>query len=129
MKKRIKIILLTITLVWIYSFSIAQKSTEIYIPVGKSPGISGKYSTIGRVEAINLTDSTITITIAGELGSHTIKCAKDTKIWVDKSSIKQFNKDANLIDIKIGSIIETKYKGNKSDALVEWIKIQIEWIN
>ncbi len=126
MKKRIKIILLTITLVWIYSFSIAQKSTEIYIPVGKSPGISGKYSTIGRVEAINLTDSTITITIAGELGSHTIKCAKDTKIWVDKSSIKQFNKDANLIDIKIGSIIETKYKGNKSDALVEWIKIQIE---
>jgi len=126
MKKRIKIILLTITLVWIYSFSIAQKSTEIYIPVGKSPGISGKYSTIGRVEAINLTDSTITITIAGELGNHTIKCAKDTKIWVDKSSIKQFNKDANLIDIKIGSIIETKYKGNKSDALVEWIKIQIE---
>lgn len=126
MKKRIKIILLTITLVWIYSFSIAQKSTEIYIPVGKSPGISGKYSTIGRVEAINLTDSTITIAIAGELGSHTIKCAKDTKIWVDKSSIKQFNKDANLIDIKIGSIIEIKYKGNKSDALVEWIKIQIE---
>ncbi len=126
MKKRIKIILLTITLVWIYSFSIAQKSTEIYIPVGKSPGISGKYSTIGRVEAINHTDSTITITIAGELGSHTIKCAKDTKIWVDKTSIKQFNKGANLIDIKIGSIIETKYKGNKSDALVEWIKIQIE---
>lgn len=126
MKKRIKIILLTITLVWIYSFSIAQKSTEIYIPVGKSPGISGKYSTIGRVEAINLTDSTITITIAGELGSHTIKCAKDTKIWVDKTSIKQFNKGANLIDIKIGSIIEIKYKGNKSDALVEWIKIQIE---
>ena len=126
MQKRIKIILVTITLVWIYSFSHAQKSTEVYIPVGKSPGISGKYSTIGRVEAINLTDSTITITIAGELGSHSIKCAKDTKIWVDKTTIKQFNKGGNLIDIKIGSIIETKYKGNKSDASVEWIKIQIE---
>ena len=126
MQIRIKIILVTITLVLIYSFSHAQKSTEVYIPVGKSPGISGKYSTIGRVEAINLTDSTITITIAGELGSHSIKCAKDTKIWVDKTTIKQFNKGGNLIDIKIGSIIETKYKGNKSDASVEWIKIQIE---
>lgn len=124
MQKRIKIILVTIILAWIYSYSNAQKSTEVYIPVGKSPGVSGKYATIGRVEAINLADSTITI--AGELGSHTIKCGKDTKIWIDRTKIKQFNEGANLVDIKIGSIIESKYKGNKSDALVEWIKIQIE---
>ena len=124
MKKNIKIILATITFAWIYSFSHAQKSTEVYIPVGKSPGISGKYSMIGRVEAINLTDSTITI--AGETGSHTMKCANDTKIWVDKTIIKQINKSAYLDDIKIGAIIESKYKGNKSDATLEWIKIQIE---
>ncbi|MDZ7343585.1 MAG: hypothetical protein ONA90_03630, partial [candidate division KSB1 bacterium] len=39
-----------------------QKSTEIFIPVGKSPGLSGKYTVIGKIEAVNAQKQTIALT-------------------------------------------------------------------
>jgi hypothetical protein len=103
----------------------AQKKTEIYIPVGKSPGISGKLTTIGKVQAVNLKDSTITI--AQDSGNKTIRIVSDTEIYLDKSRLKLTNQRGSLSDIKKGQSVEAKYKDNNPGrGLIEWIKIQLE---
>ena len=30
-----------------------QRATEMYVPVGQSPGVSGKYTVVGKIETIN----------------------------------------------------------------------------
>ena len=49
---------ITVTGIFIIVFAmapvtLAEKATELYIPVGKSPGLSGKYSATGRIEQVN----------------------------------------------------------------------------
>ena len=119
----------TILLIFIFcraSFDIyAQKTTEIYIPVGKSPGVSGKYSLMGRVEAVNMNDSTITI--KQDAGSTTtVKITAWCAIYLDKSKLKLSNKKGYCADIKQGMKAEAKYKDNKPGGLIEWLKVQLE---
>jgi hypothetical protein len=102
----------------------AQKSTELYIPCGKSPGVSGKYSVMGKVEMLKAGDSTITI--RQETGIKSMRFTAATIIYLDKSKLKLQNKKGSWADIKPGMMAEAKYKDNKPGGPVEWIKVQIE---
>jgi hypothetical protein len=48
------------------SVAYGQKATEIYIPIGKSPGLSGKYSVIGEIASFNEDSKTLTIRHDGQ---------------------------------------------------------------
>jgi len=102
----------------------AQKETEVFIPVGKSPGVSGKYSIIGKVESVNAHDSVITV--AQDTNIKTLNINFHTQIYLDKSKVKQTNTKGSFTDIKQGQLIEVKYKDNKPGNSVEWLKVQIE---
>jgi hypothetical protein len=102
----------------------AQKTTELYIPCGKSPGVSGKYSVMGKIETIKTGDSTITI--KQETGTKSMQWTKATIIYLDKSKLKLQNKKGSWADVKPGMTAEVKYIDNKSGNKVEWIKIRIE---
>ena len=39
----------------------AQKMTEQYIPIGQSPGLSGKYTVIGKLQSVNPQERTCTV--------------------------------------------------------------------
>ena len=39
----------------------AHQATELYIPVGKSPGVSGRLSEIGQIDAVSPAARTITV--------------------------------------------------------------------
>lgn len=119
----IRHLIITSILMFCFSYSPAQKSTELYIPIGKSPGLSGKYTTLGKVESINLQDSTITIAI--EAASKTIKIKGHPEVMLDNSDLKVPNKMGSLTDIKEGVLIEVKYRYNKPDDSIEWIKCKI----
>jgi len=99
-----------------------QKATEIFIPVGKSPGLSG-YTTIGTVNTINTQEKKIVM--SDSEGSYTIKIADNTKIWLDQSNLKATNKTGSFESIKEGMVVEVKYQGDKPDSSVEWIKLQM----
>jgi hypothetical protein len=103
----------------------AQKATEIFIPLGKSPGLSGKYTTIGKIDAINAPDKTITMT--DSLGSYTIKVTERTKIWLDNSQLKSTNQKGSFADLREGLLAEVKHEdaARKDKGAAEWIKIQI----
>lgn len=103
----------------------AQTMTEIYIPLGKSPGVSGKYSLIGRVESFNMLDSSMTIML--NTGSRKNMIVTSVcYIYLDKSKLRLSNKKGYCADIKKGLLVEAKYFDNKPDRPVEWLKIQIE---
>lgn len=120
----IKTIILTTLMCWASYEIQAQKSTEIYIPLGKSPGVSAKYCVMGRVDVVNAANTTITVK-QGTAGK-TFNITKATVIYLDKSKLKLRNTKGSFSDIKPGALVEVKYKDNKPDGLIEWIKVQLE---
>ena len=102
-----------------------QKATEIYIPIGKSPGLSGKYSVIGEIASFSKDSKTLTITHDGV--EYSAKITEETKIWLDKSEIQQTNEVATPADCQVGRLCEIKYvyDGKTRTDKAEWIKIQI----
>ena len=124
MKISIKHITVTGILICCFFYSQAQKSTELYIPIGKSPGLSGQYTLLGEVENINLEDSTLTVMV--EATGQTIRIKGQPKIMLDYSNHKLPNKIGSLADIQKGVIVEVKFIGNKPDDSIEWIKCAMD---
>lgn len=103
----------------------AQKMTEIYIPLGQSPGVSGILIVLGRVKTILPRDSTIAI--AQEDGSTIIiKVAANTAIYLDKSKFRLTNTKGAFADIKPGLMIEAKYPDDKKGGFIQWVKVQFD---
>jgi hypothetical protein len=86
--------------------------------------VSGKFSIIGKVAALNLRDSTVMV----EQGAATkiVKLSGRTDIFLDKHKLKLTNTRGSLSDIRPGLVVEAKYKDNQVNHLIEWIKVQLE---
>ena len=117
---RVAVIVATLLLVPV---TYAQKATEQYIPVGKSPGISGKYSYIGEIEQVDQQNRTITV--AGPEGRRTIKVTDATKIWLDRTQQRISNKRGSMADCQPGRRVEVNYVDYETKDQAEWIKVMI----
>src|SRR5262245_12731849 len=95
---------LAITLLCATSYAHGQKATEQYIPIGQSPGISGRYTSIGPISEVNGRDQTVTI--ADPAGARTVKITNRTKIWLDRSKIRQSNLRGVFADLQKGRTVE-----------------------
>ena len=104
-------------------FASAQKTTEIYIPIGKSPGLSGEYTKTGTIEEVSAQAQSITMSDAA--GSYAIQVAEGTSIWLDKSKMKSTNQVGSFSDFVAGRMVEVKFQDNDPEGGVEWIKVQI----
>jgi hypothetical protein len=103
-----------------------QRATEMYIPVGQSPGLSGKHTMIGKIETINAQGRILTI--AGSSGTHTATITGRTQIWLDNSKLKLTNQKGTFSDLQKGRIVEVKYEGNEpvGKGAAEWVKVQLD---
>ena len=86
-----------IALLWGTSFAHGQKSTERDIPIGQSPGISGKYTSLGVLTDVNA--QTRTITIADSAGPKTVQITDTTLIWHDRSKLSKSNLSGRFTDL------------------------------
>jgi len=102
----------------------AQKETEVFIPIGKSPGVSGQYSMMGKVEEVKAFDSTMAV--RDQNGVKNLRFTIQTKIYLDKSRLNQQSKKGTWADVKPGMTAEVKYVDNKPGNPVDWIKLLIE---
>ena len=102
-----------------------QRATEMYIPLGQSPGASGKHTVIGKIETLDLQNRTVTI--AGPSGRHTATITSRTKIWLDRSTLKLTNQKGTSSDLQVGRTVEVKYEDPKQmgKGAAEWIKVQL----
>ncbi len=95
-----------------------QKSTERYIPIGQSPGLSGKYTYIGTIDAVAPDKQTVTA------GGRTVKISDQTRIWVDRSRLKQSSRSGNIGDLQPGRRVEIKLDDPSRPQAAEWIKVE-----
>ncbi|MHC4415197.1 MAG: hypothetical protein ACYS0G_07935 [Planctomycetota bacterium] len=103
-------------------FAHGQKATEMFIPIGRSPGLSGKYTIIGRLETVNPLDRVITI--AGPAQTWRATATSRTLIWLDRSKFQLTNLYGDLEDLRQGLVVEVKYEDPKrrGSGTAEWIK-------
>lgn len=102
----------------------AQKATEMFIPIGRSPGLSGEQTRIGTVEAIDAGAETVTMNV--DSGTLVIHCHETTKFWLDRSKLRLPNDVGTLEDCQPGTRIEVKFiDDDRSAAVAEWVKIEV----
>lgn len=102
----------------------AQEATERYIPVGQSPGISGVYTDLGTVSDVDPEGRTISVEHEG--GSRTIRVSSDTRIWLDRSRLRQVNAVGTFSDLVVGRTVEIRYEDLETREAADWIKVLIE---
>jgi len=99
----------------------AQKATEQFIPIGRSPGISGVQSYQGAIESVDPQRQTISVSDRTARGSITI--TKQTRIWIDRSKEGKANIAGGFPDLKVGQQIEVKFEDAQRRENAEWIKV------
>ena len=98
-----------------------QQTTERYIPIGQSPGISREYSYVGKIIAVD--EEKRTIEVEDDRGKHTFQITEATEIWRDRSKRKRAAVTGSYSDCRVGRRIELMY--TKADKKVaRWIKIE-----
>lgn len=102
-----------------------QKSTELYTPIGKSPGLSGKLTIIGTIESVD--EENRSVTIVDPSGSRSANITEDTKIYLDKSKIGRTNAYGSFSDLERGVRVEILYVARErgADGPAEWVKVEV----
>lgn len=104
-----------------------QKATERYIPIGASPGLAAPYTLIGQIEAVEVASRTLTI--SAPTGRRAVEVSDLTKIWLDKSGLRQSNAVGSFGDCVVGRTVEVKYReesGRPHPRRAEWLKIRVD---
>lgn len=105
------------------SFAHGQSQAERYIPVGQSPGVSGKSAWIGTVETTDPKARTITVAAADR--RYTVAVTERTRIWLDRSRLKQTALGGSYGDLQPGRRVEVKYGDARRAGIAEWIKVRM----
>jgi hypothetical protein len=100
-----------------------QQATEMFIPIGQSPGLSGKGSLIGTLESVD--PGKRMVTISSPSGAQRVGITDRTLIWLDRSQQKQANHDGAIDDLQKGRKVEVKLRKGEPKAVAEWIKLQV----
>ena len=99
----------------------AQQAAEQFIPIGYSPGISDKYSFIGKI--IDVDQETHTIVVDSNRGQQVIKVTHMTRIWLDRSKVKRTNIVGSYSDCEVGREVEVMHD-HDDESVADWIKIE-----
>jgi hypothetical protein len=100
-----------------------QEATEMYIPIGQSPGVSNKSSLLGTIESVD--PGKRTLTVSGPAGTRKFQITDRTAIWIDRSAQKQRNQTGALADLQPGRKVEIKPDEGAGQAFAKWIKVQL----
>ena len=100
----------------------AQRTTEQFIPVGQSPGISGVRSYIGPIVTVDAQRRSFTV--RDSTGTRTITVAPATRIWLDRSAQRLTNEVGAPADLVAGRRVEVKYLDG-APGTADWIKIVV----
>ena len=103
------------------SSTYGQQTTEQFIPIGKSPGVSDTYSFIGTIVAVDT--STHTIVVDSNRGEREVNVTEATRIWLDRSATKQTNTLGAYEDCEIGRKVEVMHE-HDDETVADWIKIE-----
>ncbi len=99
----------------------AHPGTERYIPLGQSPGVSGKGAMMGTVVGYE-GDMLIVISPAYPTPQRA-RMVPASRVWLDRSAAKQTTLVGAVTDLKPGRRVEIKFADGARRDSVEWVKI------
>ncbi len=97
----------------------AQMMTEQYIPIGAYPNWE-RGVVRGTLESVDRASKTIVVRTPS--GPVRALLGDDTKIWLDRSAMKQTTLTGTLSDLKVGRLVEFKSAGTYG----HWVKMKVE---
>lgn len=100
----------------------AHPATERYIPIGESPGLSGRGTYIGRIRAIDEATHTLTVQSEDSAERQTILITPASDMWIDGTRRGRPSADASFEDCRRGRRIEVKLHEGSREA--DWVKIE-----
>ena len=100
-----------------------QKETERFIPLGQSPGVSQKQTSIGEIA--NVDQQKQTVTIVEPAGRRTVKITEKTRVWLDRTKLKQANLTGGFGDLQKGRRVEVKFEDPERREVADWVKVEI----
>ena len=100
-----------------------QQMTEMYIPIGQSPGVSGKSSLMGAIEWVN--PQKHTLAVLGPSGIQEILLTDRTRIWLDRTQARLPNQSGTPANLHKGLKVEVKFRDADQKRVAEWIKVQV----
>jgi hypothetical protein len=103
------------------SQALAQRTTERFIPVGQSPGVSGVRSYLGQLVAVDA--GRRTVGVRDPKGPGTVKVTARTLIWVDRSAQQLTNEVGSFTDLLTGRRVEIKFVDDETKDTADWIKV------
>jgi hypothetical protein len=104
------------------SFAHGQRQTERFIPIGQSPGASGKSTRIGTVEAVDA--GARSFELATPEGRYTVMVPEGVPIWLDRSRQQRSALGGGFDDLRTGRRVEVKYADAGGAGRVLWIKVE-----
>ena len=102
--------------------ALGQMMTEQFIPMGQSPGISGKFTDLGEIKQVDVGGRTITL--GGAAGGRAVAVTERTRIWLDRSKLQQTNVAGDFADLRKGRQVEVKYEDDERRQAAAWIKVE-----
>jgi hypothetical protein len=106
--------------------TLSQRATEMLVPIGQSPGVSGISSLVGTIASCDQASGGLQLTT--DKGPQAASITPATKVWLDRSPAKRTNAVGALTDCVKGRRAEVKfvYEGTTRTSRAEWIKIAAE---
>lgn len=105
------------------SFAHGQRETERYIPIGQSPGVAGKSTRVGTIEAVDA--AARTFSLATDEGRFEIAVPPGARIWLDRSRGKQSAQSGEFGDLRIGRRVEVRFAEPGRKGPAGWIKVEV----
>jgi len=92
----------------------AQAATEVHIPIGRSPGVSGVTSVIGTVESVD------PFTVAGR----TFELTDRTIVYLDRNKLQRTNSVGVFGSIELGDFVEVRPL-SRQPSVADWVKVEV----
>jgi len=105
------------------TYAHGQQMTEMFIPVGQSPGVSDKSSLIGTIDSMD--EKNRTLTVSAPSGAQTVELTNRTRIWLDRSLLKAPNQNGTSADLQKGRKVEVKLAHAERRQVADWVKVQL----
>ena len=105
------------------SIARSQEATEMFIPLGMSPGVSNKAALMGAIDSVDEKGRSLRITTAS--GPSTVEITERTRIWQDRSPLKMSNQTGTFADLQKGRKVEVKLERGDGKRTADWVKVQI----
>ena len=88
----------------------AQRSTEQFVPIGQSPGLSGVVTVAGEIAGSDPVARTITLRRDTDPRPVTVAVVRSTRIWLDRSSVGRPSLTGRFADLVPGSVVEIHFQ-------------------